>query len=55
MYLILFEDYTVKRKLSITDDDKKACDEGVIDIIDIGGDVPKSYYKGNWHEVPLMS
>lgn len=45
----------IVRKLSITDEDKSAADMGYIEIIDISGDVPKTYYYGEWTEIELVS
>ena len=46
MYLIIFEDNTIRKSEIITEDDKMACDEGCIDIIKM--DDCTRFYNGIW-------
>ena len=52
MYLILTEDSLIWKSDEITDDDKTACDDGHIDIINTE-DLTR-YYAGTWHEINYM-
>ena len=52
MYLLQFEFDEIKKAKKITDGDKKACDEGLLTIIDISdSNNPKEYYDGQWDQI----
>ena len=51
MYLVIFEDGTVKLTHNISKEDYASVDDGYLQIIDIVGDVPLEYYKGEWTEI----
>jgi len=51
MYLIILEDSEIRRADTISDDDLAACDNGLIDIVDLGGEMPKDYYNGKWNDI----
>lgn len=51
MYLYIFEDGEVKKATTVSDNDKNCVDAGILDIIEIGGDDPKQYLGGEWHDI----
>lgn len=52
MYLLIFEYGTIRVTNKITNADKMAVDEGVLDIVDISGDYPLIYNSDEkWSEV----
>lgn len=51
MYLLITEDGEIQKSVSLHDDDKMMADEGLLDVIDVTGDVPTSYYQGKWHDI----
>jgi len=51
MYLLIFEDGTVKRADDISKEDYTSVDDGYLQIIDIAGNIPMEYYNGRWDEV----
>jgi hypothetical protein len=54
MFMIIFEDGTVKRLPSVANDDISACDDGYCQLIDISHEsVPKEYLKGEWVDIPF--
>ena len=54
MYLVIFEDGTVKRTDNISEEDYISVDDGYLQIIDIVGDVPMEYGEGEWTEIELF-
>ncbi len=48
-YIIIDETGEVYKTNKITDEDKNACDDGLLDIIDCKEF--KSYYQREWHEI----
>jgi len=48
-YIIVFEDSEIFQSETITEDDIGACDNGLIDIVDITAG--KQYYDGGWHDI----
>jgi hypothetical protein len=48
MYLIIMEDGGIFSSDNIPDGSKEGCDAGICDLIDIVGDYPMQYYKGEW-------
>ncbi len=48
-YIIIHESGDVFKADKITDEDKNACDDGIIEIIDCNEF--KTYYHGEWHEI----
>ena len=51
MYLIIMEDSTVWQADTISDDERSAADDGILDIIDISGPQPTQYHDNNWHGI----
>jgi len=51
MYILIFENGEVKKTATINSNDMIAVDDGILDIIDISGDEPKTYYNGVWHDL----
>jgi len=52
MYLLVFEDGTVKRADDISKEDYTSVDDGYLQIIKIAGDVPpQEYYEGEWMKI----
>ena len=51
MYLVIFEDGSIKRTDTISPEDYISVDDGYLQIIDIVGDIPMEYYKGEWTEI----
>lgn len=55
MYLLIHEDGSMQTASKITDDDKAACDEGILDVVRTVGYgnsmAYEQYYKGEWHVV----
>lgn len=51
MYLYIFEDGSLKTTQSIGEGDLAACDDGLIDLIDISGPEPKQYMDGDWIKI----
>ena len=49
MFILIFEDGTIRRKFMITDNEINAADDGYISIIDIDiATQPKVYISGEW-------
>lgn len=48
-YIIIFEDGTVYKADKVTEEDKQACDNGIISVIDTEN--MKEYYDGQWLEL----
>ena len=51
MYIIITEFQDIRYAENITDEELAACDDGILDVIDIVGDTPKRYSDGEWHEL----
>ena len=51
MYLFIFEDLTIRKSLTFTEEDAASCDEGILDVIDLHAENPKQYYDGEWNDV----
>lgn len=51
MYLFIFEDNTIQKSNLITDSDKLAVEEGILDIIAIGDYDPAQWFNNKWHEI----
>ena len=49
-YLFITEDGTCYQGDNLTDDDKAACDDGILTIIDV--ETAKEYFGGAWTDVP---
>ena len=49
MYLIITEDNSLYKTDEITEDDKSACDDGLIQIVDVGSMV--EYCNGLWPRI----
>ena len=49
MYLIITEDNSAFKTEKITDSDKSACDDGYIQIFDVGS--MSEYYMGEWTRI----
>lgn len=53
MYILIFEDGHVAKANVVTESDLDACDQGVLDVVDISDPSnPKRYDASEWH--PLM-
>ena len=53
MYIIIFEDNQISRAASLDISLFEACDDGILDIVDISNpEAPTTYYSGQWHELP---
>lgn len=50
-YIVIMEDGGVYKTNVITDDDKNACDDGILSVIDT--DAMKTYYETEWHDLEL--
>lgn len=55
MYLYIFEDCTVKYSTTFEDDDRQACDDRMLDVIDLHTENPKQYYDGEWHNIDSLN
>ena len=51
MYIYLFEDGEIRKGTIFNDSESEACDDGILDVIDISGDIPKQYLSGKWHDI----
>jgi len=53
MYLLIFEDGSIKKTNEITEDDKNSSEDGYVDIIDISNqNEPKYFFVGEWKLIP---
>ena len=52
-YIIITEDGVTYKYKIITEDDKTACDQGYIAIIDV--EEMKEYCKNGWHDLTIWS
>lgn len=56
MFLIILEDGEVRKTSEVTSQDKKICDWGYIEIIDITDpEAPTTYYQDKWHKVGTLT
>jgi hypothetical protein len=56
MYLFIFEDGSVLQTDRMSDEDKNAIHDGILEVIDISnGDKPVSFYNDKWHDVEMYS
>jgi len=53
MYLLIFEDMTIKQTNEVSKNDFEAVNEGVLSIIDISGDDALEYNNGDWTKVKV--
>ena len=51
MFLIILEDSEIRLCNTVSNDDLAACDDGIIDIINLNTDKPMQYYNGDWHDI----
>lgn len=51
MYLLVMEDGKIWRMSALDEGYMANADDGILDIIDISGDVPLQYYDGKWNEI----
>ena len=51
MYLFFFEDLAINKSDTVTEHDLICVANGYMDIIDISGDEPLRYTKGQWKPV----
>ena len=49
MYIIITEDRESFKADEIKNDEKIACDQGILDVINI--DTMKTYFEGEWHNL----
>lgn len=50
-YIYIFEDGEIQKGSTFSENDKISVDDGILDVIDISGDEPKTWYKGEWHDI----
>lgn len=55
MYLFILEDNTIQKSNTITDSDKHAVAEGLLDIIAIGDYDPAQWFNNKWHEIQWVN
>jgi len=51
MYVYIFEDGTTRSGTTFDEGDKEACDAGILEVLDVTGEVPLTWYKGEWHKL----
>lgn len=51
MYLLIYEDGSLQTTIELTDDMFEAADDGIVEIIDVTGEVPFQYYQNEWHKI----
>ena len=50
-YIIITEDGQTYQSNIVTEDDKNACDDGYLDVINT--ELMRKYYKGEWHALEV--
>ncbi|MDT0618439.1 hypothetical protein RM531_08115 [Salinisphaera sp. P385] len=53
MYLLIFEDGSIKKARTVSDDDLSSADDGMIQIVGLEDSGPREYVDGEWLSVPL--
>ena len=48
MYIVIFEDGDIRRATTLLQADFDSADEGLIDILDVSGEIPFHYVNGKW-------
>ena len=51
MFILIFEDGSIGKSKEIDDETFEACDNGFVDIINVGINPPLIYQKGNWIKI----
>ena len=51
MFIYIFEDGTVKKGATFEDEDKEACDMGILEVISVINGEPMTWYGGEWCEI----
>ena len=51
MYILIFEDGSMVKSKTVSDEDFKAADDGLVDIIDVGDDDPMRYFDSGWTDI----
>jgi hypothetical protein len=51
MYILIFEDGTIKKAEEISDGTIGACIDGYVDILNISSNPPTQYCDGEWTEI----
>lgn len=51
MYLFIHEDGAVQKSNTVTESDKQAVEDGILDIIAIGDYQPAQLFQNEWHEI----
>jgi hypothetical protein len=54
MYIIIFEDGTIRRTETVEADVLSAADDNYCDVLDVTPDVPLQYVQGEWKELPSV-
>jgi hypothetical protein len=55
MYLFMLDDGEIRRGSVIQEGDLSACDDGILDIVDISNpDNPLRYFDGKWQELEAI-
>ena len=50
-YIMITEDGQTYQSNIVTEDDKNACDDGYLDVINT--ELMRKYYKGEWHALEV--
>jgi len=51
MYIIVFEDGTIRSSATVEDDVLEAASDSFCDVLDVSGEVPLIYSSSEWKEV----
>lgn len=52
MYLLIFEDGSIKKARTVSGEDLRAVDDGILQIVVLEASGPKEYVDGEWLSVP---
>ena len=51
MFLLILEDGSLRKTDKVSDDFLAACDDGILDVINLNTEQPLYYFEGEWHEI----
>jgi hypothetical protein len=54
MFLVILESGEIRKAEQVMDEDLDACDDGILDLVNLNNDVPMQYCNGEWHEVETL-
>ncbi len=54
MFLIITEDGEILKTKDVTNEDLRACESGIISIINLNQEIPTEYYLGQWELIDDM-